>query len=160
MGRGRRRSSPLLRNERRDFWLFLSPWIIGFTCFGAGPIVASFLLSFTDYSIFQPPNWVGLGNYAELFASDPLILKAFWNTLFYTFFAVPLGTTASLCVALLLNQKVRGLPVWRTLFYLPSVVSGVIEKRTDGWVITQFHRSVAPPKPVVVYSEHHMVRYQ
>ena len=121
----KRSRSPMAREHHRDFWLFLSPWLVGFTCFGAGPIVASFVLSFTDYSLFQPARWIGLHNYAEALTVDPLILKALWNTLFYTMFAVPLGTTAALLMALLLNQEVRGRAVWRTLFYLPSVVSGV-----------------------------------
>jgi len=115
----------MAREHRRDFWLFLSPWLIGFTLFGVGPILGSFILSFTDYSIFERAHWIGLDNYREAFAADPLILKGLWNSLFYTVFAVPLGTTGSMLVAMLLNQRVRGLAVWRTLFYLPAVVSGV-----------------------------------
>ncbi len=111
--------------ERRDFWLFLSPWIIGFILFSFGPILASFAMSFTDYSIFKSPRWIGLGNYREMLVDDPLILKALWNTFFYTFLAVPLHTAASLAVALLLNKKVKGIPIWRTFFYLPCVVSGI-----------------------------------
>ncbi|NOY80292.1 MAG: sugar ABC transporter permease [Kiritimatiellaeota bacterium] len=121
----RKRLSPMQREDRRDFWFFLSPWIVGFTFFGAGPILAAVFLSFTDYSIFTRPHWVGLANYRELLFQDPLVPKALFNTLFYTVFAVPLGTFFSLMVALLLNQKVKGLPVWRTLYYLPTVVSGV-----------------------------------
>lgn len=130
----RGRASPLAREDRRDFWLFLSPWILGFLCFGAGPIVASLVLSFTDYSLFKPPRWIGLGNYREMFASDPLIGKALWNTLFYTAFAVPLGTACAMLLAILLNQKVRGLSVWRTVFYLPAVVSGVAMAVLWRWI--------------------------
>jgi multiple sugar transport system permease protein len=119
------RLSPTAVAEHRDFWLFLSPWLVGFALFAAGPIIASFLLSFTDYSVFKSPVWIGVGNYREMLVEDPLILKAFWNTLFYTGLAVPLHTAASLAVALLLNRKVRGLPLWRTFFYLPCVVSGI-----------------------------------
>ena len=115
----------MAREDRRDFWLFLSPWLVGFVLFGLGPILASLWLSFTDYGIFDAPRWVGWRNYREMFIEDPLILKAFWNTLFFTCIAVPLQTAGSLLVALLLNQKVRGLPLWRTLFYLPCVVSGI-----------------------------------
>ena len=130
----RRRLSPLAREDRRDFWLFLSPWVLGFLCFGAGPIVASLVLSFTDYSIFRPPRWVGLANYREMLTADPLIAKALWNTLFYTAFAVPLGTVCALLLAVLLNQKVRGLSVWRTVFYLPAVVSGVAMAVLWRWI--------------------------
>ena len=132
--RARRRASPLAREDRRDFWLFLSPWVIGFLFFGAGPIVASLVLSLTDYSIFRPPQGVGLANYRELLTADPLIYKALTNTLFYVAFAVPLGTTAAMLLAVLLNRKVRGLSVWRTIYYLPAVVSGVAMAVLWRWI--------------------------
>jgi multiple sugar transport system permease protein len=119
-----RRLSPMAREDRMTFWCFISPWLMGFCLFGLGPILASIWLSFTDYSLFKPPEWVGLANYRELFR-DPLILKSLGNTLFYVVFAVPLGTVGALMLALLLNQKVRGIAVWRTIFYLPTIVSGV-----------------------------------
>ncbi len=115
----------MAREDRRDFWLFISPWVLGFLLFGIGPILASLVLSFMQWDIFRPPRWVGAGNYREMLLEDPLTAKAIWNTLVYTVFAVPLGTVGSLTVAMLLNTKVRGLPVWRTLYYLPTVVSGV-----------------------------------
>jgi len=130
----KRRLSPLAREDRRDFWLFLSPWVIGFLLFGAGPIVASLVMSFTDYSIFRPPQGVGLANYRELLTADPLIYKALTNTLFYVAFAVPLGTTAAMLMAVLLNRKVRGLSVWRTIYYLPAVVSGVAMAVLWRWI--------------------------
>ena len=133
-GRRKRSSSPLAREDRRNFWLFLSPWLVGFVCFGAGPILASIVLSFTDYSIFNRPRFIGLANYREVFAHDPLIYKALWNTLFYTTFAVPLGTAFAMGLALLLNQKVRGLPAWRTIAYLPTVVSGVAMAVLWRWI--------------------------
>jgi len=114
----------MAREDRLTFWCFLSPWIIGFVLFGAGPIIASIFLSFTDYSLFNRPNWVGLDNYRELFR-DPLIWKSLGNTLFYVIFVVPLSTAGSCLLAVLLNQKVHGIPVWRTIFYLPTIVSGV-----------------------------------
>jgi len=123
----RRKERPhglLTRGDRRDFWLFLSPWLVGFVCFGIGPIVASLLMSFTDYSVFRPPEWVGLDNYRRL-GQDPLVLKALWNTLFYTMFAVPLSTVFAMLMALLLNRPMAGRGLWRTVFYLPTVVSGV-----------------------------------
>ncbi len=122
------------RQDRIDFWLFLSPWIIGFVLFWAGPIVASLALAFTDYSIFNPPRWIGVQNFSDIFARDPLIYKALWNTLFFTFFAVPLGTAGSLLAAMLLNQKIRGLAVWRTIFYVPCVVSGVAMAVLWRWI--------------------------
>ena len=134
MAHRNRSASPLAREDRRDFWLFLSPWLLGFLCFGAGPIAASAILSFTDYSLFTPPRWVGLANYREMLSKDPLNARALWNTLFYTAFAVPIGTAGAMLLALLLNQKVRGLSVWRTLFYLPAVVSGVAMAVLWRWI--------------------------
>ena len=119
-----KRLSPMAREDRMTFWCFISPWLIGFALFGMGPIIASIVLSLTNYSLFRAPEWVGLGNYRELF-TDPLIWKSLGNTGFYVLFAVPLGTAGSLLLAVLLNQEVRGVAVWRTLFYLPTVVSGV-----------------------------------
>jgi multiple sugar transport system permease protein len=135
---GRRPLSPMAREDRMTFWCFLSPWIIGFILFGAGPILASILLSFTDYSLFNAPKWVGLANYRELF-SDPLIWKSLWNTLFYVIFAVPLSTAGSCLLAVLLNQKVRGIAIWRTIFYLPTIVSGVAMGVLWRWI---FHPEI------------------
>ncbi len=114
----------MAREDRLTFWCFISPWLIGFLLFGLGPILASIWLSFTDYSLFKPPDWVGLGNYRELLR-DPLIMKSLGNTLFYVIFAVPLGTIGAMMLAILLNQKVKGIAIWRTIFYLPTIVSGV-----------------------------------
>lgn len=126
--------SPMARENRRDFWLFLSPWLIGFLVFAAGPILFSLWMSFTDYSIFQPASWVGIDNYKEMLTSDPLIWKALWNTLFYAFFAVPLGTFFAMMVAILLNQRIKGQSIWRTVFYLPTVVSGVAMGVVWKWI--------------------------
>ncbi len=123
-GGPKRRLSPMAKEDRLAFWCFTSPWLIGFVLFGLGPIIASIFLSFTDYSSSKRTNWVGLGNYRELI-SDPLIWKSLGNTLFYVVFAVPLSTCGALMLALLLNQKVRGIAIWRTIFYLPTIVSGV-----------------------------------
>lgn len=119
-----RRLSPMAREDRLTFWCFISPWLIGFLLFGLGPILASIWLSFTNYSLFKSPEWVGLDNYRELLR-DPLILKSLGNTLFYVIFAVPLGTIGAMMLAILLNQKVKGIAIWRTIFYLPTIVSGV-----------------------------------
>ncbi len=133
-----RRLSPMAREDRMTFWCFISPWLIGFCLFGLGPILASIGLSFTNYSLFKPPEWVGLANYRELLR-DPLILKSLGNTLFYVVFAVPLGTVGAMMLALLLNQKVRGIAVWRTIFYLPTIVSGVAMGVLWRWI---FHPEV------------------
>ncbi len=114
----------LARQEEREFYLFISPWIIGFILFGAGPIIASAVLSFMNWSLLSSPTWAGLGNYRKLF-SDSLFLVTIKNTFVYAIGSVTLGIIAGFLLALLLNQKVWGMAVFRTIFYLPSVVAGI-----------------------------------
>ena len=104
--------------------MFISPWIIGFIVFAAGPVIASLALSFCKWDILTPVQFVGLKNYAKM-TNDPLIKKSLINTLYYASAAIPLGMIGALSSALLLNQKLKGMRVFRTLFYVPSVTSGV-----------------------------------
>jgi multiple sugar transport system permease protein len=112
------------RREEREFYLFVSLWIVGLILFDAGPIVASLLASFTDWSLLTPPKWIGFGNYVKM-ARDPLFFVALWNSLYFGVGSVGLGLIVSFLLALLLNQKVPGIALFRTIFYLPSVVSGI-----------------------------------
>jgi multiple sugar transport system permease protein len=121
---GKPKLGKLARREEREFYLFISLWIIGFIAFDAGPILASFAISFTNWSMMTPPNWTGLQNYQRLIA-DPLFYTAMWNSLYFGIGSVGLGLIVSFLLALLLNQKVLGISVFRTIFYLPSVVSGI-----------------------------------
>lgn len=110
--------------EALSFYLFIAPWAIGFLCFTVGPIIASFALSFMEYDMALPPKFIGLDNYKELFG-DPLFYKSISNTLYIVLFAVPLGMVAAFAMALLLNQKVRGLAAYRTAYFIPSIVPAV-----------------------------------
>ncbi|GAB4125304.1 MAG: sugar ABC transporter permease [Roseiflexaceae bacterium] len=112
------------RREEIEFYLFISLWIIGFLAFDAGPIIASLVISFTNWSALKPPEWVGFANYQRMLI-DPLFYKALSNSLYYGFGSVGLGMIVSFLLALLLNQKVAGVAIFRTIFYLPSVVSGI-----------------------------------
>lgn len=103
-------------------WFFISPWLIGFVLFMAVPFIASLYLSFCSYDIISPPKWVGLANYRELFTEDPLFWKALYNTFFYAVFAVPLGIVAGVALALLLNVELKGVAIYRTMFFIPSIV--------------------------------------
>jgi multiple sugar transport system permease protein len=105
-------------------YLCLLPWIIGFLAFTLGPMAYSLGLSFFQADMLTKSHFVGLRNYAEIF-KDPFFLKSLRVTTIYAFSAVPLGTVAALAVAMLLNQKIIGLSVWRTVYYLPSLISGV-----------------------------------
>ncbi len=104
---------------------FVSPWLLGFLVFTLGPFTASFYLALTDYAM-QPevPQFTGIKNFKAM-ASDSDLWAAMWNTTFYVVFHVPGTVLLSFFVAILLNQKIKGMPLWRTMFYLPSVVAGV-----------------------------------
>ena len=119
-GRGR-----LERYESIWGYVLVSPWIIGFVVFTAGPMLASLLLSLTDYSIIEAPHFLGFANYVKMFTRDPKFWHSLKVTLTYAIVAIPLGLVAGLALALLLNAKVPGIAVWRTIYYMPSVVSGV-----------------------------------
>jgi len=105
-------------------WLFASPWIIGFAIFTLGPMLFSLAMSLTNYDLFTW-KWVGLLNYERMFTIDDLVLRSLGVTLRYALLSVPLHLLCGFCLALMLNQKIRGLSIWRTVFYLPSVLSGV-----------------------------------
>ena len=122
----RRKLTPRQKSESRTGYLFISPWLVGIFLFSVGPILFSLLISFADWDIITPARYRGFGNYTEmLFGGDPL----FWNsvrvTLVYTVFSVPLSIMVSLGLALLLNVKVKGMSLYRTFFYLPSLASAV-----------------------------------
>jgi multiple sugar transport system permease protein len=121
--------------QQPGFWgmLFISPWLLGFLIFTAGPMLASLILSFCKYDL-HTLKWVGTKNYEVLFTQDPLFWKSLGNTAIYVLFAVPIGLTGSLLIALLLNQKVRGMPFFRTAFYLPSLVPAVASSLVWMWV--------------------------
>ncbi|MHB0878552.1 MAG: carbohydrate ABC transporter permease [Anaerolineae bacterium] len=123
------------RREEIDFYLGISPWAIGFIIFGGGPIIASFVLAFMDWQLIATPHWVGLSNYTRLIGSDQLFRTSLFNTLYYTVFSVPLGIVAAMLLAILVNQKVPGQNVFRTVYYLPSVTSGVAVSLLWVWLL-------------------------
>jgi len=115
----------MARREQRAAYLFLSPWLIGLVAFWLIPIGASVLLSFSEYQIIVPPEWVGLENYREMLFDD----RSFWVsirvTLKFMILSVPLYLICGLALSLLLNLKIRGINLFRTIMFLPSVLSGV-----------------------------------
>lgn len=122
---------------KRDLtgYAFISPWVVGFLAFTLVPFLASVGLSFTRYNIVTPPVWVGLANYHKLFCDDPRFWVSLWVTLKYALVAVPLGIAAGVGLALLLNVEVRGLSVYRTLFFLPSIVPAVATAVVFSWIL-------------------------
>lgn len=117
-----------MKTRTRDtiaFFLFISPWLIGFVVFTIVPMLASLFISFTDWNILTPPVWSGAKNFQTIF-SDPLFYKSIQVTLTYTLFSVPLNIILSIFVAMLLNNALPGMRLFRTIFYLPAIVSGVV----------------------------------
>ncbi|MGI6208957.1 MAG: carbohydrate ABC transporter permease [Anaerolineae bacterium] len=121
-GKPRRR---LARYESMAAYAMLAPWILGIILFVLGPVIASLVLAFTEWDLLTPARFVGLGNFREMFATDDLIAKSLGNTAYYTFIGVPLHLAAALLYALLLNQKLPGMRLYRTAFYVPSVTPAV-----------------------------------
>ena len=122
------RGKPLSRHERSETgsaYRFLAPWLLGLAVFTLGPMILSLLMAFADWDIILPARWRGLGNFREAFTEDPSFWTSMWVTLKYTAISVPLGIVASLGLALLLNQKVRGVSLYRSLYYIPSIASAV-----------------------------------
>jgi ABC-type sugar transport system permease subunit/ABC-type glycerol-3-phosphate transport system substrate-binding protein len=111
------------KREQRAAMKFLAPWFIGLAFFTVGPMILSFLMSFSDWDIIRPAKWRGAGNYIEALTTDPRFFVSLKVTMVYSLVAVPLGLLGALGLALLLNQRVKGMPIYRTLFYLPTLAS-------------------------------------
>ncbi len=128
---------------REAIWgyFFLLPWAIGLIVFIIGPIIASAYFSLTEYDVLSPPKWVGLQNYAQAFFKDRQFWPSLWRTLIYSIAVVPIALFGSLALATLLNQKVRGTNIFRTLFFLPSLTPVVALAVLWTWL---FHPSVGP----------------
>ncbi|WP_433379739.1 carbohydrate ABC transporter permease [Actinoplanes sp. CA-142083] len=114
------------RRRRRDRagYLFLLPWFAGMA-FTVVPFFASLYLAFTDYNLLNAPNWVGLGNFREML-HDPTLHAALRVTFLYTFVSVPLSLAVALLVAMALNHGIRGLAIYRAVYYLPSLLGGSV----------------------------------
>ena len=113
-------------DDKRLGFLFVLPFVLGVLLFKLFPFVTSFALSFTQYDIIDPPQWIGLQNYRELFGDDPLFQKSLGVTLWFAVLAVPLRVGFALFVAHVLNFKLRGINFFRSAFYLPSILGGSI----------------------------------
>lgn len=122
-------------------YVFIAPWLIGFFVFTLAPLVASFLLAFTDYDILTPPRWIGFANFGRMFFVDQRYWHAVVATLYYVVASVPLRLVVALVVAILLNTAHRMIGLYRALLYVPSIVGGKRRRRADvaqnlwrGWI--------------------------
>jgi multiple sugar transport system permease protein len=127
--------SRMRRREIIEGILYLSPWIIGFIVFVAGPLIASIYLSFTKYNVLRPPQLIGLDNFIYAFTKDDLFLPSIGRTFYYALLLVPLGMIGSLFVAILLNQRLAATTVWRTLYFLPTLTPLVAAALLWRWML-------------------------
>ena len=110
------------KREAIWFYIFVSPWVLGFLFFSLGPMIASLFYSFTDWNMFETPRFIGFSNYIKLLTEDKNFYKSLFNTFFYAGLTVPLSLIISLLLAFLLSFKVRGMKIFRTIYYLPVLV--------------------------------------
>jgi multiple sugar transport system permease protein len=115
-------------------YLVISPWLIGFVAFTAGPMIASAYLSLTRYDLLSPPVWIGTENFSRMI-DDDLFPTALFNTLYYTVFAVPAQVAVALIMAMALNRQIRGIGFFRAAFYLPTVMPTVASVMLWLWIL-------------------------
>ena len=125
--------SPQARREAVEGYLFILPWLLGLVIFIVGPILASFYFSLTDYEVVRPPIFRGLANYQRLLGDD-LFWQALKVTTIYVVISTPLGLALSFVLALLMNQKVRWISLWRTIYYLPTLVPVIASTMLWLWI--------------------------
>lgn len=121
------------RRDGWQGWLYLLPTVIGLALFSAGPIIASFLLSFTNFNAVNLPHWIGLGNYGQLI-HEPLFWHVLRNTIAYTVGLVPSSVILSFLLSVLVNQQLRGIIFFRSIYFLPVVSSTVAVAMVWGWL--------------------------
>lgn len=130
---GEKRLHRKQKREEREFYFFISPWLMGFLFLTLAPMLACIILSFARWNIITPPEWVGFDNYKELM-HDPLFWKSLGVTSTFVLSSVVLKLAASLLVAMFLNQKVRAIGLFRTIFYLPTILPIVASSMLWKWI--------------------------
>lgn len=113
------------RKDNKAAYLFLSPWLIGMVLITLGPMVASLYLAFTKYNLLRPPQFIGIDNFVRMLSDDSLH-TSIWVTMEYVFVSIPLQLAFALLLALVLNRGLRGLALYRSIFYLPSLLGGSV----------------------------------
>lgn len=128
------RASRIARRENLMGWLCASPWILGFLIFTLGPMLASIYYSFTEFPLISSPKWIGLENYQLMLSGDKFFFQSLKVTTIYAIVSVPLYLVIGFFLAVLLNQRIRFVALWRTIYYLPAVVSGVAVALLWQWI--------------------------
>jgi multiple sugar transport system permease protein len=117
---------PKVLRDNAAGYFFLLPWLVGFFVLTLGPLLASLYLSFTNFDLLTPPDWIGAANYVEMFTQDRRFRTSLSVTFRYVVFSVPLALAFALLVAMLLNRNIRGIGLYRATFYLPSLLGGSV----------------------------------
>jgi multiple sugar transport system permease protein len=131
----KRRMSLARRREALQGYLYITPWIIGFLAFVAGPLIASLYYSFTYYPLLAKPTWIGLDNYMNALFKDRMFWISVQRTLLWAIITVPLGIIGSFFAAVLLNRAIMGKTLWRILFFLPSLTPEVAAAVLWVWIL-------------------------
>ncbi len=126
--------SRIARKEATEGYLCILPWLVGFFSFTLGPMLFSIYIAMCDWDIINPPQFVGLANFQQALFHDFRFIQALKVTLTYAMFALPLGLVGSLMVALLLNQNVKGMSWFRTIFYIPAILPGIATAMLWRWI--------------------------
>lgn len=127
--------------KQKRFWknvtpyIFILPWIIGFLVFTIGPLILSLVMSFFDWPLTQTPTFLGFGNYIKMFTQDSQFWKSLVISLKYAAIFVPLNLGIALFLAMLIAQPIKGVKIYRTIFYIPAVISGVAVSIIWGWIL-------------------------
>ncbi len=153
-------------NTEAKYGLLLAlPAILGFFIFTLGPLVASLILSFTDYTVSKAPSFIGAQNYIRLFSNqDPFFYKSLGVTLYYVILAVPVSMVAAFLIALLLKRNMRGKAMFRVIFYLPSIVPAIATATIFMWLLNpdiglfnQILKTLGLPTSQWIYDEKSVV---
>ena len=131
----RRYPSAPARRQAIEGYLCIAPWLIGFLALTLGPMVFSFIISLSRWDLISAPRFVGLGNYSAIFADDFRFRQSLWVTARYAALALPLGMAGSLGVAMLLNLNLKGMRVFRSIFYIPAILPGVAVTMLWMWIL-------------------------
>lgn len=134
-----------LWKKNRIAYLFLLPWFVGLFVFTIGPMITSFYYSLTKFDVMSPPQYIGLQNYKTMFTADPRFITSLRVTVTYVFISVPVKLTFALLIAALMNRGLRGLALYRTLYYFPTLLGGSVAIAVmwrkifgDGGIINHF----------------------
>jgi len=132
----RRLGLTYMQRQEITGWLLIAPWALGFIVFIAGPMLTSIYMAFTDWDLLTPAKWIGLANFRKMIFDDKTVAQALKVTTIYAFSSIPLQVVLGMIIALLLNQNIKAQSIFRTVFYLPSVVSGVAVALLWRWIFS------------------------